>query len=249
MPITYEWIKLYGRILDSSIMEYSIPARLFFYQALVASDNAGRLFGTTAALARRFNMPEESVIQSIEDLAAPDPESKNKEYEGSRLVQVGPQEYLVVSKRDYNPDPTNAERQERFRNARNASNAGVTESNARYGNNDRGEERREEKTERYTPQFEGVFWGIFPRKVGKAAALRAWARLSETDRLLASDGVGCLAEAWRVRPSAELRYCPYPATWLNDRRWEDKPEPTPAIEAGRKISYSLAEMDLPDKVG
>ena len=65
------------------------------------------------------------------------------------------------------------------------------------------------------------FWELYPRKVGKGAAEKAWA--SATKR--ASAETIC-AGLRRLMPSLlqeEPRYIPHPATWLNQDRWADQP--------------------------
>lgn len=66
----------------------------------------------------------------------------------------------------------------------------------------------------YPPDFE-TFWKAYPRKVGKGAALAAWQKarkLAEPARIVAS-----LDRKW-----PEQKFIPHPATFLNQRRWEDE---------------------------
>ena len=73
------------------------------------------------------------------------------------------------------------------------------------------------------------FWRLYPRKVNKQAAQRAWLRLAP-DMLLCSEMSLALkrqiaSEQWQRDGG---RYIPYPASWLNGRRWEDElPPDTP----------------------
>lgn len=65
------------------------------------------------------------------------------------------------------------------------------------------------------------FWAAYPRKVEKAEARAAWHRLAPSAQLV-SRMMATLARqkasAWRARPEF---YIPYPATWINGRRWRD----------------------------
>lgn len=67
-----------------------------------------------------------------------------------------------------------------------------------------------------------AFWSAYPRKVAKPRAKRAFAKLKVTDVLLAamleSIERHASSEAW-TKDSG--KFIPHPATWLNDRRWED----------------------------
>lgn len=77
------------------------------------------------------------------------------------------------------------------------------------------------------------FWAIYPRKVDKAKAIRAWNKLKADRKLMQIMSAALKAqrasEEWR-RDNG--RAIPYPSTWLNNRRWEDELEDfTPAAPA------------------
>lgn len=66
------------------------------------------------------------------------------------------------------------------------------------------------------------FWASYPRKVGKGAAWRIWAKLRPDDALLTR----MLAAVTEQRQSPQWRkdggqYVPHPSTWLNQERWSD----------------------------
>jgi hypothetical protein len=66
------------------------------------------------------------------------------------------------------------------------------------------------------------FWSLYPRHVGKQAALRAWRKLHPPLEAIRT------ALAWqREQPRwrEDPTYIPHPATYLNGRRWEDEPPP------------------------
>lgn len=94
------------------------------------------------------------------------------------------------------------------------------------------EKRREEKKEitPLPPVPGGVssssfdaFWRVYPRHVGKAAAVKAWAKLSPDDvlaaRIIAAVRAQSATPAWTKDGG---QFIPHPATWLNGRRWEDE---------------------------
>jgi hypothetical protein len=68
------------------------------------------------------------------------------------------------------------------------------------------------------------FYLAYPRKKGRAEAQRAWRKVKPeaVDAIIARLEVFKLGE-WKGK---DPQYIPYPATWLNGRRWEDE------IEAG-----------------
>lgn len=59
------------------------------------------------------------------------------------------------------------------------------------------------------------FWEIYPRKVGKPAAMKAFAR-APADAAIST--AASFALACRGK---DPQYIPHPATWLNRRGWED----------------------------
>lgn len=71
----------------------------------------------------------------------------------------------------------------------------------------------------YPEDFES-FYIHYPRKVAKAAALKAWRKLSQAERQGAQGVVQEFARHWT---RATMRYCVHPATWLNEGRWDDDP--------------------------
>ena len=88
------------------------------------------------------------------------------------------------------------------------------------------------------------FWAIYPRKVDKAKAIRAWNKLKADRKLMQIMSAALKAqrasEEWR-RDNG--RAIPYPSTWLNNRRWEDElegyaPDDEPA-STGRKDLVQL----------
>jgi 3-polyprenyl-4-hydroxybenzoate decarboxylase len=68
------------------------------------------------------------------------------------------------------------------------------------------------------------FWKLYPRKVGKLAAEKAWARLKPADRQAVLDDLPrrTASRAW-TKDGGE--FIQHPATYLNGRRWEDELEP------------------------
>ena len=70
----------------------------------------------------------------------------------------------------------------------------------------------------------GQFWAIYPNKVKKQDALKAW-RSGKCDRIvdviLADVSRRCETE-WK---GDGLQYVPHPTTYIHQRRWEDETQP------------------------
>jgi hypothetical protein len=69
------------------------------------------------------------------------------------------------------------------------------------------------------PTFEAL-WLLYPKKVARFDAHKAWNRLSESDRLSAIVGLVAWRQVWVRR--GEMQFVPHCATWLNGHRWEDE---------------------------
>ncbi len=85
-----------------------------------------------------------------------------------------------------------------------------------------------------------LFWKSYPRKVGKGNARKIWARLKPDAELLQQ--ILSKVEACKSTPqwqSDNGQYIPYPATWLNQCRWEDEVE----TQKARNSSYDIDELE------
>lgn len=67
------------------------------------------------------------------------------------------------------------------------------------------------------------FWALFPRRVAKKDAERAWNRLDLNLRALAMTALPNHIKFWEADGRART-FIPHPATWLNGARWEDEIE-------------------------
>lgn len=80
---------------------------------------------------------------------------------------------------------------------------------------------------RFPPGFD-EFWAAYPRKVGKDAAAKAFAKrrvgVGLLAQMLAAISTQKTGEQWR-RDGGQ--FIPHPATWLNEGRWQDE---TPCVE-------------------
>ena len=77
------------------------------------------------------------------------------------------------------------------------------------------------------------FWAVWPVKIAKDAASKAWSKLSQADRIRAIDGAADWYDRWRQsNPQANPIH---PASFLNQKRWTDEIQPRQltAITGGR----------------
>ena len=65
------------------------------------------------------------------------------------------------------------------------------------------------------------FWSLYPRKIGKGGAKKAWAKITRGVKPeLIIEG----ARRMSADPNLpETQFIPHPSTWLNEGRWDDEP--------------------------
>jgi hypothetical protein len=72
-------------------------------------------------------------------------------------------------------------------------------------------------THRPSPEFVS-FWSVYPRKTGKGAAEKAWAKAVHVD-----DPETILKALRDYKFPDDPQFIPLPSTWLNQKRWLDEP--------------------------
>ena len=96
----------------------------------------------------------------------------------------------------------------------------VTKSNANAEADTEADTEKESNTLQST--FE-QFWQAYPKKTAKVAAEKAFKRVQPDQPLL--EKILAALERFTKSPDwqkDEGKFVPYPATWLNGRRWEDE---------------------------
>jgi hypothetical protein len=80
------------------------------------------------------------------------------------------------------------------------------------------------------------FWEIYPRKVGKGGAVKAFEKAAKkADPEVIIQAV----EVWIQKPLPEMQYIPHPATWLNQERWNDDID---AVATSKNASSIAADI-------
>ncbi len=93
------------------------------------------------------------------------------------------------------------------------------------GAKDKDKDKDSEEKERATPNPpEGFneFWAVYPIHKAKADAVKAWGKLTDTDRALCLPAITAQLKAHHFRGKDGQDFIPYGASWLNARRWEDE---------------------------
>jgi len=106
------------------------------------------------------------------------------------------------------------------------------------------EEHKEEIYAHSDFEFENLFWKIYPRKTGKQAAHKAYVKaVAKVGSIVVLAGVNRFASDPNL---PESQFIPYPATWLNEGRWDDEPYPErpKSPEQAQKAYRDLRDRDV-----
>lgn len=106
------------------------------------------------------------------------------------------------------------------------------------------EEKKDLAQAKLEPLFD-EFWSVYPRKVGKGAAWKAFAKAaSQADPERIVEGAVRLATDPNLPPA---QFVPHAATWLNREGWLDDPYPvrqlTPEEKAAKAEAEKLARIE------
>ncbi len=85
---------------------------------------------------------------------------------------------------------------------------------------------------KYKPEWFNIFYTLYPRREGRKGAIKAWDKLKPSLELCKVMEVAIRNAQESVWKGKERNYIPYPATWLNGRRWEDENIPSSADSTG-----------------
>jgi uncharacterized protein YdaU (DUF1376 family) len=101
-----------------------------------------------------------------------------------------------------------------------------------------------ERTDTREPNGFARFWLAYPRKVGRDAAMKAFAKRKPdealVDEMLAAVAMQTNSEQWTREGG---RYIPNPATWINQGRWKDALET--AFEKANPLAFRQpSDLDL-----
>lgn len=120
----------------------------------------------------------------------------------------------------------------------------------RYANQNQNQiKKRETKVSLCARDGFAAFWAVVPRRVGKGAAEKAWqAATAKAQPEAIIDAMRLYAKS---REGQDEKYTCHPATWLNQRRWEDDAPKTPD-DFHAKLQRELSNADAirgPDAIG
>lgn len=83
------------------------------------------------------------------------------------------------------------------------------------------------------------FWLLYPKRVAKKDAFKAWGQLKPSQQMAAI--VACAA--WRrVWATKDIDYLPHAATWIRGERWDDELPPEFTQTHAAHVAAALPEQ-------
>jgi hypothetical protein len=179
----------------------------------------------------RVTIPEGSFVTSQENLAIASRTSrKTVRLSIDALIRIGSitakirankyTEICLVNSDRYRGTDVEEGQQEGQLGANQGPTRGQLGATTGEGEKEKKEKKGRIRTLLANPDGFAAFWSHYPKKLGKGQAEKAWNRLHPENGLV--EIILASVEAHRTTQQwADLQYIPYPATFLNDRRWED----------------------------
>jgi len=202
----------------------SIEARLLFIHLLLVADDTARFSGKNFTI-RSACFPGQAVDPGkLERLL-----SELQDVDLIRLYNVGDERFIFVprfkqrlrfTKSKYPVPP-----QEINDIVIEKTDSSQTQVRLKTAEVKRSEEKRSKPmAESSLPAGFFEFWKTYPRRTKKPSAEKAWKKLNPDQAL--QDRILQAIERQKTSPDWTCdngQFIPYPASWLNERRWEDEP--------------------------
>lgn len=207
-----QWFKLHNDIIHDPKLKVLAFEDRWHFVALMCLQNDGTLDEPEDIL-------PELIAQSL-GIHGPDLDSLKERLIRVRLIDDDwrPRNW---NRRQVSSDATNAERQKRYREKQrdrklsNGSNA-VTVTDRPLPEEE--VEKEKEVISDRELRFD-QFWSLYPKKTAKPAAKKAY------NKIKAKEHVDICAHLKKRAWPTDRQFIPNPATFINNRRWEDELEP------------------------
>jgi len=248
--------KLVPEIIQSSIWNESPDIRCVWITLLAIKDENGYVRGDSQVISRLANIPLGSVQTALDKFQQPDFNSHTPDNEGRR-ISPAPGGWIVLNHwlyRGQDMKEIHAEYMRKWRKKTDVNKCDsqviTSESPSASASESASSLKSSSDSEAFT-----AFWQLYPHKVGKGAAVKAW-RVKKCDHI--SDTIKAAVEKqkqWAQWQKDSGQFIPNPATWLNQERWLDEDvnvgkvddHPRDNRQSARK-SYNQAGQEIVDKL-
>jgi hypothetical protein len=248
------YTKLFSSIIASTIWRTGDKTRLVWITMLAMADQFGVVEASVPGLSDMARVTVAECREALDELQQPDPDSRSSEQEGRRIEKVEGG-WRLINHGKYREKMSRDERREYQRlYQRSYRKQNVNSDSDKLTKFDiQKQKQKQNRTETPvrtevpspaappTPDAFTAFWSAYPKKAGKAAALKVWKRLRPSESLSEAI-VAAVATAGQSRQWRE-GYIPNPARWLNEGRWDDEVEVTrPVGIAGAASDWACPHM-------
>ena len=231
------YAKLFSSIYQGTLRG-NTNGLVVFTNMLAHADSAGWVDIHPRAIAEETGLSIEKVKEAILELSSPDPESRSPEEEGRRIVLIDAHRdwgWRIVNHGKYRAIKSEEDRREqnriaqkRFREKHNSNHSKQPSAQSAQAE----AEAEAYKHPSSAPDGFDLFWQAYPKKVSKPAAQRAFKAAKINGHL--SEVIGDI-EAKKASADWQKengQFIPNPATYLNQRRWEDEMSSTTKQTSG-----------------
>lgn len=211
---------------DEDVSEVSIPARLLFAGLWCFACDNGHLADKSKQIKRWIYATDDvNVAELLRELEAEDLIVRAENWisiPGLMKRQRIDYRYFKTCDRDdcFKPEKPDSQPKTPRANAEpRSAPAGATRGPATDGDGDGDGDVTNTPPTDVAEAFDD-FWAIYPRREGKGAAKKAWAKAVKS---LPAAELLPVVRSYAVRVAGtEKRFIPFPATWLNQERWADE---------------------------
>lgn len=222
--------KLDSGIVDSSVWSEPLATRVLWITLLAKANHEGFVSASRSGLIRAANIPEDEFNKAIAALEKPDPDSRSSEHDGRRIERVEGG-WLVLNYKRYR-EFTYSKHPEAIRKKKYRDKTGHVPNSAGHS-----------ASASVSENLFNKFWLIYPRKVNKAQAIKAWSKIKDPERTFK---LIVKALSWQIKLKDWLKedgqFIPHPSSYLNGMRWEDEFIPANVERAVSEEKHSPHEV-------
>ncbi|MDA1056058.1 MAG: hypothetical protein O3C40_37230 [Planctomycetota bacterium] len=253
-----QFTKLFSSILDSTIWQEAKETKLVWVTMLAMCDRIGEVHASIPGLAVRAGVSIAECEAALACLMSPDPYSRTKDHEGRRVKEID-QGWELLNHAKYRALLSAEERREYLRRKQQEHRAKASttvntvnkcQSASTPSTHAEAEAEAEIKHKRSrSPKTQSVpvaefeeFWAVYPRKIAKGAAEKAWkTACKHTSEQTIIDATKRFADA--MADQEEKTFIKHPATWLTGQCWLD--ELPPPAEKVCRWPYDDTDIHTP----
>lgn len=242
MPNECGWIKLHRKILKWEWYDSPSTKDVFLHLLLIANIEPVKWHGITiergqvvtslSSIAEQTGLGVKQVRTAIERLERAQSVARSAHSKYTVFTVIGYDEYQEGAQSTANKGQAEgkqkANKGQQYKNNKNIRNKELENNTPPTPSKGGGEEN----------ELFLKFWNLYPKKTAKQDALKAWNKINPDSELvnviLSSLEVQKKSPQWT---KDNKQFVPYPATWLNGRRWEDDVSENNQIQ--QKQSYEF----------